>query len=107
MYLIVRTIISIRSKNKLELLIANWSHSYDLKRVFATYQRMIANRTSWSGTRINVVNYGITVLEDTRSNTSGIWQVGLTRNPYHPAIQPQPASLDALEAGTNPELAQW
>ena len=46
-----RTIRSIRSKNKLELFIVNWSYSYDLKRVFATYQRMRANRTSWAGTR--------------------------------------------------------
>ena len=38
-------------KNKLELFIANWSYSYDLKRVFATYQRMRANRTYWAGTR--------------------------------------------------------
>ena len=36
---------------KLELFIANWSYSYDLKIVFATYQRMRANSTSWAGTR--------------------------------------------------------
>ena len=46
-----RTIISIRSKNKLELFIVNWSYSYNLKRAFATYQRMRANRTSWARTR--------------------------------------------------------
>ena len=40
-------------KNKLELFIANWSYSYDLKRVFATYQRMRANRTTWAGTLLN------------------------------------------------------
>ena len=38
-------------KNKLELFIANWSYSYYLKIVFATYQRMRANRTYWDGTR--------------------------------------------------------
>ena len=60
MYLIVycyltinaRTIRSIRSKNKLEIFITNWSYSYDLKRVFATYQRMRANMTYWAITRL-------------------------------------------------------
>ena len=37
-------------EHKLELFIANWSYSYNLKIVFATYQRMRANRTSWAGT---------------------------------------------------------
>ena len=43
----------IRSKNKLELLIVNCSYSYDPKIVFAAYQRMRANRTSWAGTSHN------------------------------------------------------
>ena len=38
------------SKYKLEFFNGNWSYSYNLKRVFATYQRMRANRTSWAGT---------------------------------------------------------
>ena len=38
-------------KNELDLFIANWFYSYNLKRVFAKYQRMRANRKSWSGTR--------------------------------------------------------
>ena len=49
-----RTIRSIWPKNKLEIFIANWSYYYNLKRVFATKQRMRANRTSWAGTRHNI-----------------------------------------------------
>ena len=37
-------------ENKLELFIANWSYSYDLKIVFATYQIMGVNSKSWDGT---------------------------------------------------------
>ena len=37
-------------ENKLEFFNVNWSYSYDPKIDFATYQRMIANRTSWDGT---------------------------------------------------------
>ena len=39
-------------ENKLELFIVNWSYSYDLKRVFATYQIMRAKRPSWDRTRL-------------------------------------------------------
>ena len=46
-----RTIRSTWLKNKLELFIVNWSYSYNLKIVFATYRRMRANRTYWAGTR--------------------------------------------------------
>ena len=46
------TIRSIRSKNKLDIFIANWSYSYEPKRVFTTYQRMRANRTFWAGTSL-------------------------------------------------------
>ena len=41
-------------EKELELFIANWSYSYDLKRDFATYQRMRVNSPSWAGTRPNV-----------------------------------------------------
>ena len=43
--------IDLIEKNKLQLFIANWSYSYDLKRDFDTYQRMRANSPSWTGTR--------------------------------------------------------
>ena len=43
----------------MELFIANLSYSYDLKRVFATYQIMRANRTSWAGTRLKSYDDGI------------------------------------------------
>ena len=51
-YLTINTgkIRSIWSKYKLELFNGNWSYSYDLKKVFDTYQRMRASRTSWAGT---------------------------------------------------------
>ena len=44
-------------ENKLELFIANWSYSYDIKIVFATYQRMRANRTSQAETRHSACHY--------------------------------------------------
>ena len=56
MYLILllpnykRTYDQINMIKKKELFIVNWSYSYDQQRVFATYQRMRANRTSWAGT---------------------------------------------------------
>ena len=53
-------IISIRSKNKLELFIMNWSYSYDKKMNFATYQRMRAKGASWDGPSqiLNLKNSG-------------------------------------------------
>ena len=59
---------SIRSKNKLELFIANWSYSYNLKRVFSTYQRMRVNRTSWAGTRRKPNTAGLTFSPELRGS---------------------------------------
>ena len=54
----IRSIRSIISKNKLELFIANWSYSYDLKIDFATYQIMRANSPSWDGTSHQLIEKG-------------------------------------------------
>ena len=58
-------------------------------------------------THFNVVNYGLTVLDRKRLNKSCMWQVNLTRNPYHLPIHQQPAALNALAARSNIELSQW
>ena len=49
-----------------------------------------------TSTHLNVVKYGITVLEVTWLNTSGMWKVNLTRNPDHLSIQKQPAARNDL-----------
>ena len=51
---------------------------------------------TFATSHISVFKDGMTVLEGSRSSTSGMWKVNLTSNPIGPPIQQQPAAINAL-----------
>ena len=57
--------------------------------------------STFTATHLNLLKDGITVLEGTWSNTSGMFKFNLTINQDHPPSQTQPEAFNDLAAGTN------